>query len=146
MLAAGDASDLDELREWLQQLPDTAYGQVFIEAADRSRIEPLPLPVNVAATWLCGSVAGAGSDGAGAEITEIAQQDPGVALEAAVEAWFAEWLWPDSGSDRNFHIWTGSRENAVMQSYWRAFDRRLKKRLPRFCDPNCVRNCFGPTD
>ncbi|QIK63080.1 SIP domain-containing protein [Leucobacter viscericola] len=134
VLAAGDAGDLDEIREWLQNLPETAYGQVFIEASDKAQIEPLPLPVNVAATWLC----------AGSRAT--VEQDPGVALETAVDAWFDEWLWPDSGVDRNFHLWTGCRENVVMQGYWRSFDRRLKKRLPRFCDPNCARDCFGSSD
>ncbi|QIM19385.1 SIP domain-containing protein [Leucobacter coleopterorum] len=129
VLAAGDAADLDEIREWLQLLPDTAYGQVFVEVSDRAQIEPLPLPVNVAATWLF-----------------VGGGDPGVALETAVDAWFDEWLWPDSGVDRNFHLWTGARENAVMQGYWHSFDRRLKKRLPRFCDPNCVRDCFGSSD
>ena len=130
VLAAGDAGDLDEIRSWLQLLPETAYGQVFIEVFSEIQIEPLPLPPHVAVTWLCRE-------------TRDPSPRPGIgrrcgeALEAAVSGWFDEWLWSDSSTGRNFHLWMGARTSSVMQSYWLSFDRKLQKRWPGFCESDC---------
>ena len=130
VLAAGDAGDLDEIRSWLQLLPETSYGQVFIEVFSEIQIEPLPLPPHVAVTWLCRE-------------TRDPSPRPGIgrrrgeALEAAVSGWFDEWLWSDSSTGRNFHLWMGARTSSVMQSYWLSFDRKLQKRWPGFCESDC---------
>lgn len=125
VLAAGDASDLPELRAWLLELPENAYGQVFIEVFSRIQIEQLPLPPHVHATWLC---------------REDRDESPrpglgrrrGEALAGAVESWLAEWLWADSDTGRSFQFWMGARTSSVMQSYWTHLDRRLEKRWPGF--------------
>jgi len=130
VLAAGDASDLREIRDWLRQLPDTAYGQVFIEVFSEIQIEALPLPPHVGVTWLC---------------RERREESPrpgigrrrGEALANAVDAWFDEWLWADSETGRSFQLWMGARTSSVMQSYWMGLDRRLEKRWPGFCQSDC---------
>ncbi len=132
VLAAGDADDLDEIREWLGQLPETAYGQVFVEASDSARIESLPCPPGVSATWLVAPPE---------ESAGTASGSRGDALANAVDAWFDEWLWAESGTGRDFQLWMGARTSAVMESYWLALDRRLKKRWPGFCESGCERGC-----
>ncbi|UOQ58830.1 SIP domain-containing protein [Leucobacter allii] len=130
VLAAGDVSDLPELRGWLAGLPETAYGRVFIEVFAEMQIEPLPVPPHVGVTWLCRE-------------QREASPRPGVgrrrgeALAGAVEAWFQEWLWADSEAVRNIQLWMGARTSSVMQSYWAQLDRRLERRWPGFCQQEC---------
>lgn len=134
VLAAGDASDLTELRAWLSGLPETAYGQVFIEVFAEMQIETLPAPPHVGVTWLC------------REKREPSPR-PGLGrrrgewLVEAVDAWFDEWLWADSEAVRNIQLWMGARTSSVVQSYWAALDRRLEKRWPGFCQPGCQQAC-----
>lgn len=126
VLAAGDITDLPELRSWLAGLPEEAYGQVFIEVFAEMQVEPLPVPPHVGVTWLCRE-------------RREASPRPGIgrrrgdALAAAVEGWFAEWLWADSQAIRNIELWMGARTSSVMQSYWTQLDRRLDKRWPGYC-------------
>lgn len=125
VLAAGDASDITEIKQWLETLPPTAYGQVFIEVFAKIQIQSLPLPANINVTWL---------------VREQRSESPrpgigkerGEALMSAVDAWFDEWLWADSDSGRNFNLWMGARTSTVMQSYWQHLDRRLAKKWPGF--------------
>lgn len=134
VLAAGDASDLTELRAWLGGLPENAYGRVFIEVFAEMQIEDLPTPANVGVTWLC---------------REQRETSPrpglgrrrGEALADAVDAWFDEWLWADSEAVRNIQLWMGARTSSVMQSYWAALDRRLEKRWPGYCQNACRDSC-----
>ncbi|WP_053352166.1 SIP domain-containing protein [Leucobacter musarum] len=134
VLAAGDASDLTQLGEWLRELPDTAYGRVFIEVFSEIQIETLPTPPHVGVTWLC---------------REQREQSPrpglgrrrGEALAGAVDAWFDEWLWADGEAVRNIQLWMGARTSSVMQTYWMSLDRRLEKRWPGYCDRDCGRRC-----
>ncbi|RGE23259.1 SIP domain-containing protein [Leucobacter sp. wl10] len=134
VLAAGDASDLTELREWLRRLPEESYGQVFIEVFAEMQIEPLPVPPHVGVTWLC------------REQREMsprpgAGRRRGEALAGAVDAWFDEWLWADSEAVRNIQLWMGARTSSVMQSYWAGLDRRLEKRWPGYCQNACRDSC-----
>lgn len=134
VLAAGDASDLEELRAWLRALPEDAYGRVFVEVFAEMQIEPLPVPAHVGVTWL---------------VREQREESPrpglgrrrGEALASAVDAWFDEWLWADSEAVRNIQLWMGARTSPVMQSYWAALDRRLEKRWPGTCQQACRNAC-----
>ena len=128
VLAAGEAADLGEIRAWLAQLPEGAYGKVFVEVRDESQVEPLECPPGVSATWLVRPRGGA------------APARRGDALVTAVDAWFDEWLWAESGTGRSFQLWMGARTSSVVQSYWLGLDRRLRKRWPGFCD-GCERGC-----
>lgn len=133
VIAAGDAADLPSLREWLTELPDTAYGRVFVEVFSPIQIVDLPVPPHVGVTWLC---------------REQREESPrpgvgrhrGEALATAVDAWFDEWLWADSDAVRNIQLWTGARTSPVMQNYWAALDRRLEKRWPGGCSRDCARS------
>ncbi len=132
VLAAGDASDLPALRTWLRALPESSYGQVFVEVFSPIQIADLPLPKHVGVTWLC---------------REEREESPrpgvgrrrGEALAAAVDAWLDEWLWADSEAVRNIQLWTGARTSPVMQNYWTALDRRVEKRWPGSCSQDCAR-------
>ncbi|MBS3183092.1 MULTISPECIES: SIP domain-containing protein [Leucobacter] len=134
VLAAGDASDLPQLGEWLRGLPETAYGRVFVEVFSEIQIEDLPAPPNVGVTWLC---------------REQREQStrPGLgrrrgeALAGAVDAWFDEWLWADGEAVRNIQLWMGARTSSVMQTYWMGLDRRLEKRWPGYCERECRSEC-----
>ncbi len=134
VLAAADAADLPALRAWLGELPETSYGQVFVEVFSPIQIVEFPLPNHVSVTWLC---------------REEREESPrpgigrrrGEALAAAVDAWFDEWLWADSSAVRNIQLWTGARTSPVMQNYWTALDRRVEKRWPGACRPeDCARS------
>ncbi|WP_336659132.1 SIP domain-containing protein [Leucobacter sp. USHLN153] len=134
ILAAGDASDITQLREWLRELPETAYGRVFIEVFSDVQIEALPTPPHVGVTWLCREGREDGSAAAPG-------RRRGEALAGAVDAWFDEWLWADADSVRNIQLWMGARSSTTMQAYWMGLDRRLEKRWPGYCERECRSQC-----
>lgn len=51
-LVAGDETALPAIGRWLEEWPDGARGQVFIEIAERSHQQDLPVPDGVVVTWL----------------------------------------------------------------------------------------------
>lgn len=124
VLAAGDVSEAAEIAAWLGELPESAYGMVFIEMPADSGLsvdpELLRGPERVSVTCLSG-VPG----------------EPGAALAGAVGAWLDEWLWAESQIVRNFDLWTGSEECEAMQGLWADVDRRLAKRWPGCAQVAC---------
>lgn len=111
VLAAGDASDLAELREWCADLPPDSYGQIFIEVFSPIQIEPLDTPRRVAVTWICREQLRSG--------TRPGQGLPrGQALANAVDAWLDEWLRADPASGRRFQLWCGAQSTPAMCEFW----------------------------
>lgn len=109
VLAAGDTSDLAELRAWCAGLAEDAYGQVFIETSAVTQIETLDAPPGVGVTWICRD-----RNPLCAERCLRA----GDALASAVDGWIDEWLRADSSTGRNVTLWTGARSNTAMCDYW----------------------------
>jgi NADPH-dependent ferric siderophore reductase len=90
VVLAGDETDLRDLRALISTLPADAYGQVYVEVDDASRIEPLATPARVVTSWLV--------------------REPAVAtgslLADAVEGWIAEWM-PEGACDQRRIAWIG---------------------------------------
>ena len=121
-IATGD--DLNELRAWLDTLDASAYGQVFIEANEVDAAagqEALAVPDRVGVTWL------------------RATERPGVALAAAVDAWFAEWLWVDSAQSRALQVFTAAHAEAVISRFLQRFECKLERRWPGCSRDACPR-------
>lgn len=51
-LVAGDETALPAIGRWLEEWPAGARGQVFVEVAEASHRQDLPVPDGVALTWL----------------------------------------------------------------------------------------------
>ncbi|MGP9537364.1 siderophore-interacting protein [Brachybacterium sp. AOP43-C2-M15] len=50
-LVAGDETALPAIGRWLEEWPEGARGQVFIEVAERDHVQDLPVPEGVELTW-----------------------------------------------------------------------------------------------
>lgn len=118
ILAAGDASDLDDIRAWCAQLPANSYGTIFIEVFAPMQIETIETPRRVSVTWICREgLAGSSRPGIGVP--------RGQALATAVDAWLDEWVRAEPESGQHCMIWTGARSSSIMQSFWMRVEREL---------------------
>lgn len=113
ILAAGDTSDIQGLREWIAMLPADTYGQIFIEAADIEEIDHLDAPAGVGVTWVVRDRPHHMPQAAGDCTIRSGQ-----ALARAVDAWLDEWLRAESCSPRNFVLWVGAQSNPIMCDFW----------------------------
>lgn len=123
-VAIATVQDLAELGEWLQGLDEHAYGRVFIEGDPAGGIAGAPgvnAPDHVGVTWL------------------RPQERPGEALSAAVDAWFAEWLWVDAAEARDLQMFTARHAGQVIAPYLTRFECKLEKRWPGCSRENCPR-------
>lgn len=109
VLAAGDASELADLRKWCAALAEDAYGQIFIETSAVTQIEAIDAPPGVGITWICRD-----RNPLCAERCLRA----GDALANAVDGWVDEWLRADSSSGRRVTLWAGARSNTAMRDFW----------------------------
>lgn len=115
VLAAATARDLPELRSWCEQLPDDAYGQVFIEVLSEVQVEPLVAPPGVSVTWIVREAVAGDS--------RLSALPPrGGALSRAVDAWLDEWCRADYGPERTITIWSGQRRCPFVESCWRRLE------------------------
>ncbi|MFB2584134.1 SIP domain-containing protein [Herbiconiux liukaitaii] len=83
VLIAGTEADLDSIRAIVALLGDKARGQVFVEVATASDIDPIATPERVTVAWLPRDVR-SGAMGSGLACA------PGQAVERAVTAWMGE--------------------------------------------------------
>lgn len=115
VLGAGAQSDIPALREWLAELPGSAYGQVFIESD--AELPDLRCPVGV-------------------NVSRVAVFfEPGEALASAVDAWCVEWLWAEAEFERSLLLWTGGEDALAAQECRRRIERRLGRREPAVATP-----------
>ncbi|MHA3684068.1 hypothetical protein ACXR2W_07420 [Leucobacter sp. HY1908] len=126
VVGAATDDDLTELREWLGALDASAYGQVFIEAnanatATAAGREMLVAPKGIGITWLRPG------------------ERPGAALTAAVDAWFAEWLWVEAAGSRAVQVFTAAYAETAIAPFLRRFECRLEKRWPGCSRDACPR-------
>ncbi|WIB01646.1 SIP domain-containing protein [Curtobacterium sp. MCBA15_012] len=98
VLVAGGLADLPEVRRILEELPDSAYGQVFVEVAFADEVRILPAPPHLTVTWLVRS-------DWPSTITTLLFADHGELLADAVTAWAAEWC--VVGSEPYTAVWIG---------------------------------------
>ncbi|QSB22367.1 SIP domain-containing protein [Curtobacterium sp. 24E2] len=84
ILIAGGVEDLPEIRRQLEDLPENAYGQVFVEVALDEQIRILPAPPRVTVTWLVRSARASA-------VSPLVFADHGEALAHALTGWAAEW-------------------------------------------------------
>lgn len=116
VLAAAEVSELAELREWCEQLPERSYGQVFVagDPAEHDEhcghLEPLPVPPGVAVNWVAPTARGSA---------------PEVALAAAVDAWLDEWVRVEYGAERHVKVWAGARAIPAMRDFWHRLEAEL---------------------
>jgi NADPH-dependent ferric siderophore reductase len=99
VLIAGDAADLPDIVATLDALPDTAYGQVFVEAVHPDDVRPLAAPGRVTVTWLLRSTRSSG-------IGELVFADHGEAVARALVGWAGEWLVDDQDPEPTV-VWLG---------------------------------------
>lgn len=119
-VAIATARDLAELGEWLQGLEAHAYGRVFIEGEPVAGWHPR-VPDHVGVTWL------------------RPRARPGAALSAAVDAWFAEWLWVDAAEARNLQLFTAHGAAQAIAPYLSKFECKLEQRWPGCSRESCPR-------
>ncbi|MBM7801570.1 NADPH-dependent ferric siderophore reductase [Curtobacterium luteum] len=106
VLVAGSARDLPEIRRQLLELPDDAYGQVFVEVAVDEEVRILPAPPGVAVTWLVRSTRAS-------RVATLAFADHGEVLAEAVTAWAGEWC--VVGCEPCTSVWIGCAESAWVE-------------------------------
>jgi NADPH-dependent ferric siderophore reductase len=110
VLAAGDAGDIEVLRDWCAALPPKSYGRVFIEVDTPLQIQLFATPPGVGITW----------------IERNSPESPrGEALMRAVEGWLDEWLRGDPLSGRYVQLWSGARSNPDVVAHWERIEAEL---------------------
>lgn len=118
MFAAGEISDLEDLREWCAALPTDAYGQIFIEVFTPYQVQRLDAPERVGVTWIHREQRRAG--------TRSSVCVPrGQALADAVDAWLDEWIRADPGF-LHFTLWMGAQSSSIMRSFWFRLEAELR--------------------
>jgi NADPH-dependent ferric siderophore reductase len=102
ILLAGGVDDLPEITRMLEDLPENAYGQVFVEAALPEQVRPLPAPSRVTVSWLVRSARPSA-------VAPLVFADHGEALAAAVTGWASEWCVADC--EPRTTVWIGCAES-----------------------------------
>jgi len=102
ILIAGDASDLPEIHGMLTELPENAYGQVFVEVALDEQVRALPAPPRVTVTWLVRSTRSS-------LVAPLVFADHGEALAQALTAWAGEWCVADC--EPRTTVWIGCADS-----------------------------------
>ncbi|WP_267423093.1 MULTISPECIES: SIP domain-containing protein [unclassified Curtobacterium] len=102
VLIAGAVEDLSEIHRLLEDLPETAYGQVFVEVALEEQVRILPAPPRVTVSWLVRS-------DRPSSVPSLCFADHGEALAAAVLAWAGEWCLADS--EPRTVVWIGCSDS-----------------------------------
>ncbi len=103
VLVAGTAGDLSEIHRQLVELPETAYGQVFVEVTHADEVRILPAPPRVTVTWLVRSARPS-------RVASLVFADHGELLAEAVVGWATEWCVP--GGVPCTAVWIGCVDNA----------------------------------
>ncbi|MBF4614974.1 SIP domain-containing protein [Curtobacterium sp. VKM Ac-1376] len=102
ILIAGGAEDLVEIHRQLEDLPENAYGQVFVEVALDEQIRVLPAPPRVTVTWLVRSARSSA-------VAPLVFADHGEALAHALTAWAGEWC--VTGCEPRTSVWIGCADS-----------------------------------
>ncbi|WP_413601956.1 SIP domain-containing protein [Curtobacterium sp. Curtsp57] len=102
ILIAGSSDDLVEIHRLLLDLPENAYGQVFVEVALDEQVRILPAPPRVTVTWLVRSARTSA-------VAPLVFADHGEALAAAVIGWAAEWCVADC--EPRTTVWIGCADS-----------------------------------
>jgi NADPH-dependent ferric siderophore reductase len=102
ILIAGGAEDLVEIHRQLEELPENAYGQVFVEVAVDEQIRILPAPPRVTVTWLVRSARSSA-------VAPLVFADHGEALAHALTGWAAEWC--VMGCEPRTSVWIGCADS-----------------------------------
>ena len=124
VLLAGDTTDLAAIRRILAELPDDAYGQVYLEIVSPIQIRPIPRPDGVALTWLRRDLVPHG-------LLEIAPR--GELIRSAVIAWVSEWMPEETTEGRDdIYLWVGCTASPRVGTLYRELASRL--------------SCGGPED
>jgi NADPH-dependent ferric siderophore reductase len=91
VLVAGDLSELESVRALLALLPDTAYGQVYVELDAADELPPVASPPRVTVS----------------RVTRAAHEQVGGPLTEAVAGWTAEWMPDEPAAERAVSLWLG---------------------------------------
>jgi len=102
ILIAGGAEDLVEIHRLLEELPENAYGQVFVEVAVQEQVRILPAPPRITVTWLVRSTRESA-------VASLVFADHGEALAQAVTGWAAEWCVADC--EPRTSVWIGCTDS-----------------------------------
>lgn len=102
ILLAGGVEDLPEIARMLADLPENAYGQVFVEAAFVEQVHELTAPGRVTVTWLVRSARSSA-------VAPLVFADHGEALAHAVTGWAAEWCVADC--EPRTTVWIGCADS-----------------------------------
>lgn len=116
-IAAGDGSDLGDIRAWCATLPTHSYGQVFIEVHSADQIELIDTPRHVGVTWIC-------RDQLRSAGPSVIAPPRGQALAGSVDGWLDEWIRADDGCWQ-YSLWMGARSSSIMRSYWMRVESEL---------------------
>ncbi|MFV0434830.1 MAG: SIP domain-containing protein [Leucobacter sp.] len=116
VLAAGDAGDIEVLRDWCAALPRKSYGKVFIEIDSPMQIQLLETPPGVGVTWI-------ERNSTASPTGETPKH--GEALMRAVEGWLDEWVRGDPLSGRNVRLWSGARGSSEVSEHWDRIEEEL---------------------
>ncbi|ROS73831.1 siderophore-interacting protein [Curtobacterium sp. PhB130] len=102
ILIAGAVEDLPEIHRMLAELPENAYGQVFVEVALDEQVRILPAPPRVTVTWLVRTTRPS-------IVPSLCFADHGEALAAAVIGWASEWCVTDC--EPRTSVWIGCSDS-----------------------------------
>lgn len=106
VMIAGAVEDLAEIHRRLVHLPESAYGQVFVEVALAEQVRILPAPPRVTVTWLIRTERPS-------VVPPLCFADHGEALAAAVVAWASEWCRPDC--EPRTSVWIGCSDSVWIE-------------------------------
>ncbi|WP_291042883.1 SIP domain-containing protein [Herbiconiux sp.] len=116
VMLAGDTTDLAAIRRILAELPDDAYGQVYLEIVSPIQIRPVPRPDGVALTWLRRDLVPHG-------LLEIAPR--GELIRSAVIAWVSEWMPETTDGRDDVYLWVGCTASPRVGTLYRELASRL---------------------
>lgn len=102
VLIAGAVEDLPEVHRMLTELPETAYGQVFLEVAVEEQVRILPAPPGVTVTWLVRS-------DRPSLVSPLVFADHGEPLAQALVGWMGEWGL--TGGEPCTSVWIGCSDS-----------------------------------